>query len=544
MTSSTTTLTPVTNKTKIAAIYVRVSSRQQKEEETIESQIDTLLNFAKKNNFDIPEELIFRDEGYSGASTDRPGLDKIRDIARECPIEAILIYSPDRLARRYVLQLILEEEFRKFGVRIIYFKGQSQNENPESLMLSHLQGIFAEYERAQILDRTRRGKLYKARQGDVRVLSNAPFGFCKERDLTFYTIKQNEAEIVQNIFSLFTKDRLNMQQISRYLEEKGVSAPKGGLKWSTRTIKGILENPAYTGIAYFGKTETFEGNIDRVVRYKTRGKVIKPLKGKRPRSKEFWEPLSVPRIICDSTFSIAQELLIRNKELASRNTKESSVLQGLLVCGLCGSTYYKKKRGGEKSRTYYSCRSNIVKGNHQKCGNRSVRQEDLDKAVWDNIVELLKNPNLIRSEIERRCSLETKDKPIEMRRIDLEKEIKQIEKSHNKLLDAYQESDCLTLDELRNRSKSLKAKENSLKKEIESLEAFQLRFNDFEYFKETLEKLQDRLDNSFNLPAKDKQKIARTLIEDIVILPEEILVKHAIPVSTSTNSLLCADGGS
>ena len=261
---------------KTAALYARVSSQQQKEEETIDSQIDTLLKFSKENDYEIPKEWFFTDEAHCGKTLDRPGIDNLRNMALECDIDAVFIYSPDRLARRYVLQLIIEEELLKLGIKVIYFKGRSQNNTPEDILLTHFQGIFAEYEHAQILDRTRRGKLYKVRQGDLRVLPNAPYGYYKERDTSFYTIKETEARIVREIFYLFTRDKLPLRQIARYLEGKNISAPKGGLKWDPKTLREILINTAYTGTAYFGKTEKYEGDIDRIARYKTKGKVIKP----------------------------------------------------------------------------------------------------------------------------------------------------------------------------------------------------------------------------------------------------------------------------
>src|SRR5580692_4941166 len=212
---------------KIAAIYVRVSSQQQKEDETINSQIDILRRYAGENGFEVREEWIFQDNGYSGSSLDRPGLDSLRDFVRDYPLNAVFVYSPDRLARKYALQLILEEEFRKGDVKIIFYKGKSQSITPEDNLLAHFQGIFAEYERAQILDRTRRGKLYKVRQGDVRIFCQAPFGYHNKRDHLFYTIKENEANTVKKIYFLFTKERLSMRQIAKKLEEEGIIAPKG-----------------------------------------------------------------------------------------------------------------------------------------------------------------------------------------------------------------------------------------------------------------------------------------------------------------------------
>jgi site-specific DNA recombinase len=530
---------------KAAAIYARVSSDQQKADETIDSQIDTLLRFSKESGFEIYPEMIIRDEAESGPSIDRPGLDLIRDMAYDGILEAIFIYSPDRLARKFVYQLILEEEFKKHGARIYYFKSKSQGNTPEDVLLTHCQAMFAEYEHAQILDRTRRGKLYKVRKGVVSVLPSAPFGYSKKRDASFYTIKGDEAQVVKEIFRLFVQERLNLRQIGRRLEEQGIKAPKGGLRWDSKTLKGILGNTAYTGTAYFGKTEKSEGKTDRTVRYPSRGKVVNSLNPRKARSKDLWEPLSVPQFICENDFEIAQTLLKQNKELASRNTKEPSILQGLLVCGVCGCSYYKKRRIKEGvNDTRYTCHSHLLKGK-KSCGNRSMKQPMLDKLVWDSIIELLKNPMLIQEEIDRRCTEGVKQRPdISSCINELKKDAKQIEKAQNKLLDAYQEGDCLSLEQLRVRSKELKTREAHINKEIASLEALSVREMGYQNINRTLKMMKEKLDNSFqNLPIKEKQTVVRALIADIVILPGEIEIRHAIPVTEEKNVLLCGVGG-
>ena len=537
------TLHPQVEKSKerMACLYARVSSQQQKEEETIDSQVHALLQFANSHEYQIPKDWIFIDEGYTGVTSDRPGLDRLRDLVREFPIDTILIYSPDRLARKYALQLVLEEEFNKFGVKVVYYNEGKTVRTPEEEMLRHFQGIFAEYERTQILERTKRGKLYKARQGNANMLPRAPFGYYKDRGALFYTVKENEAQVVKKIFHLFIKEKMKLREIAKYLEEKGISAPQGGLKWNSKTIQGILKNTAYTGTAYFGKTEKAEGNTARIARYKTRGKVVKPLCAKKKRPMELWEPISVPQFINENDFEIAQELLKKNREFSRRNTTEPSILQGLTVCGLCGHSYYKKSRGSSKSRkyVYYMCRSSLVKG-ITKCNNRKINQGELDKCIWDNIIELLKNPQLIEEEINRRANENPQTNQIDQRRKELEAQIKQIEKSSNKLLDAYQEGDCLSLEELKKRSKNLREKHMILKQEISSLDAFLIKKNNCQGFKDTLEFFRKSIENSYlSLSVDEKQKVIRALIEDIVIFPNEIEVRHTIPTNESRDSLLC-----
>src|SRR5262245_15537692 len=164
---------------KAAAIYARVSSDKQKEEKTIASQTAALTEFARKEGYDVPREWIFEDEGFSGASLVRPGLERLRDLAAEGQLEAILVYSPDRLSRKYAYQILLTEEFARNGVEMVFVKAP-KSDTPEDQLLLQFQGMIAEYERAQILERSRRGKRHRARQGQVSVLG-APYGYCYVR---------------------------------------------------------------------------------------------------------------------------------------------------------------------------------------------------------------------------------------------------------------------------------------------------------------------------------------------------------------------------
>ena len=169
---------------KTAAIYARVSLRlrsgqasdQQKEEKTIASQTAVLVEFARKENYPVPDEWIVEDEGYSGAGLIRPGLERVRDLAAEGRIQAVLALSPDRLSRKYAYQVLLIEELARHGVDMVFIKAP-HSETLEDQLLLQFQGMIAEYERAQILERSRRGKRHRAKQGEVSVLSGAPYGY-------------------------------------------------------------------------------------------------------------------------------------------------------------------------------------------------------------------------------------------------------------------------------------------------------------------------------------------------------------------------------
>src|ERR1700722_14680130 len=171
----------IKDRTKQVAIYARVSSQCQKEGDTIKSQLDSLFTYAKQEGYVVNKNWIFLDDGISGKSLQRPALDELRDMIRSEAVECILVYSTDRLARNYSHQLILLEEFKKHGVKVCFLKNPPFGDTPEKLIFYQFQGIFAEYERALILDRSRRGKIYKAKQGNPVCLPSVAYGYKRVR---------------------------------------------------------------------------------------------------------------------------------------------------------------------------------------------------------------------------------------------------------------------------------------------------------------------------------------------------------------------------
>ncbi len=149
-----------------AALYARVSTEKQEREETVASQVDLLQQTAKARGYEVLPGNLFIDDGVSGTRLDRPALERLRDLAAEGTFEVVLVTAPDRLARRYAYQVVLVEELTRSGCEVV-FVHQSLGASPEEQMLLQMQGVFAEYERALIHERTRRGQLFAARQGRV-----------------------------------------------------------------------------------------------------------------------------------------------------------------------------------------------------------------------------------------------------------------------------------------------------------------------------------------------------------------------------------------
>src|SRR6266496_5578989 len=202
---------------RIAAVYARVSSERQRQDETIHSQTVGLRELSVDRGLVLPEDLIFEDEGFSGATLTRPALERLRDRAAEGAFEVLLCHAPDRLARRYAYQVLLLEELQRAGVEVVFAREPERSGTPEDELLRQFQGMIAEYERAQIAERTRRGKLHRARAGAVSVLSHAPYGYRyvkkSEHADAFYEIDELEAPIVREIFRRYVEQRESIVQI-------------------------------------------------------------------------------------------------------------------------------------------------------------------------------------------------------------------------------------------------------------------------------------------------------------------------------------------
>ena len=394
-----------------AAIYARVSSARQKEQETIVSQTEALRAHAGQLGLDVPEEWVFEDDGYSGASLVRPALDALRDLVAQVPVDVVLCHSPDRLARKYAYQALLMEELARAGTSVVFVKAPS-GDTPEDALLVQFQGMIAEYERAQIMERTRRGKNQRARSGSVNVLSGAPFGYRYVRKSDHaaarYEVVPHEAAIVAGLFRRYADEGVAIAELARWLGSTGVTTRTGKARWDRSTIWGMLRNPAYAGRACFGKTGRLsqQAGRNRVARLAGRATGTAYTTVDRPRGD--WLEIDVPALVDEATFERVARRLADNKKFASRASKTPSLLQGLAACSGCGYACYRghtTTSAGNKIFYYRCIGSDNYRFEHGKvCDSKPVRADYLDQVVWDHITHLIADPALIRAEIGKRLA--------------------------------------------------------------------------------------------------------------------------------------------
>jgi len=525
-----------------AAIYARVSSARQKEAETIRSQTAALRSHADGLGLDVPEQWAFEDDGHSGASLVRPALERLRDLVCQVPVDVLLVYSPDRLARKYAYQALLIEEFAKAGTTVVFVKGP-RGDSPEDALLVQFQGMIAEYERAQILERTRRGKTHRAKAGTINVLSGAPFGYRyvrkSEHAEARYEIVAHEAAIVAELFARYADGGIAIAELTRWVSGLGVATRTGKPRWDRSTVWGMLRNPAYAGRACFGKTVRGEqsAGLNRTARLAGRAVPRHYTVIDRPR--EQWLQIAVPAMVSEDTWARVQRRLADNKRFAARNSNDPSLLQGICACSSCGYAYYRTStRTTNKKIYYYRCLgSDDYRYEHGRvCANKPVRADYLDTVVWDHIAALLADPALIRAEISKRLDQHRTADPATAQRKRVDAGLTKTSEAIKRLIVAYQEQ-LISLDELRDRMPELRARQAGLHHQLDALHA---QLADREVYLQLADNLEDFLtglrDKVTTASVTERRRVLRLLVKDVLVGPDKITIRHSIPVRSNTGN--------
>ena len=522
---------------KPAALYARVSSDRQKENHTIASQVAALLQYAETHGYAVPLEWQFQDDGYSGATLVRPGLEALRDLAAEGYLQTVLVYAPDRLSRKYAYQVLLVEELARGGVDLIFLQAPSGT-TPEDQLLVQFQGMIAEYERAQIAERSRRGKRHRAQQGSINVLSGAPYGYRyvkkSEASAAYYEVTESEAAVVRLIFDAYARQGLSIGAIARLLNQRGVPTRSAHSQWERSTVWRMLHNPAYQGRACFGKTELRPRQ--RITRRLRQKGLISRNSAFRERPRQDWIEIPVPALVSEATFVLAQEQLEKNKRFSPRRTVEPSLLQGMLVCERCGYGLCRAStKTSQRKIYYYRClgRDGYRHLKGAVCDNPPIRQDRLDTVVWQEMLRLLEDPDLLQTELDRRREAARTVDPLRQREDGLRRDHTRLAKSMDRLLTAYQES-LITLEQLRGRMPELRQQEQAIEAELQSLERVASDQGRYLHLVETLTEFRTRLRaRAETLDVLERQKILRLLVREILVGPESITIRHSIPVPTS-----------
>jgi site-specific DNA recombinase len=513
----------------IAALYARVSTDKQEKDETIASQLDALQRAAAADGYEVAPEHIFVDAHHSGASLDRPALDQLRDVAAEGTFEAVLVASPDRLARQYAHQVLLIEELARVGCRVV-FLNHAFGDSPEQQMLLQIQGVFAEYERALIKERMRRGRLFAARQGR-RSWANPPFGYSyrpkTEATPPQLVINEAEAEVVRQMYRWLVEEELSSYAIEQRLVAQGVPTRRGKRRgWQQSSVIGILHSPLYKGDAYYNRTMAVDARRPHLEKG---WKDCRPgnRRSRAQRPPEEWIPVRVPAIIDPETWELAQAQLARNKERATRhNTKHAYLLRSLLICGRCG-----RRLIGHWSATggRYVCLARYPRPAPWSCDGRSDQAAKIEPLIWDYVRDLLADPTLLQERYAEGYGDPAVDSRDEQERQRLEHKLAALEREVQRLIDAYQ-AGVIELGELQERRQRITEHGHQLRERLEEVAAQradrerQLRL--VEGVEAFCASVRAGLDHpSFAL----KQWVLQLVVDRIVVEDKRVVVHHVVP---------------
>lgn len=387
---------------KKAAIYMRVSTQNQEDEETIQSQKSELLKRVQEDDVLLSSDCIYEDDGWTGATLEREGLDNLRSEAKDKKINVVYIYDRGRIARPYFLQEVVIRELADIGVETISLHDINAT-NPTENVMAGMMGLFHEYERVKIAERMRLGKLRKVRDNKKLLGYQPKYGYDYHLRIKsgpdardgHFTINKKQAKVVLQIYE-WADSGMSKYAIRDELYRQNILPAKAKRdQWCTSVIDRLLRDTTYMGIHYYNKSESVVTKSPRKeIKYRrtTKGSRIA-----RPQSE--WFQMEVPAIVSPELFKKVQEQLLRNKRTSRRNnSKNNYLLGGVLEC-ICG---YARTGDPTKHNLYYRCcdRLNNACGT-RKCHEKGVNATVLDTLVWNNIKNLLTQPELVFEQAKR-----------------------------------------------------------------------------------------------------------------------------------------------
>src|SRR5438552_6592412 len=294
------------------AAYARVSTTRQAQAQGIEQQLDRLRAAVAERGWDLEDQYVYRDDGFSGARIGRPGLDRLRDHAALAGLDLVLVTAPDRLARNYVHQVLLIEELAGHGCQV-EFLDRPVSADPHDQLLLQIRGAVAEYERTLISERMRRGRQAKMRAGTLLPWTTPPFGYRldpeRPRQASAVRVEAGEAVLVAQLFDWYLEPQATVYRLARRLTDLGVATPTGKPCWNAASVRGILRNPAYTGRALTNRT--------RVVPARRRKSALLPVgpgQSHAPRPPQDWITVPAPQLASEETFAQVQAKLDVNQQ--------------------------------------------------------------------------------------------------------------------------------------------------------------------------------------------------------------------------------------
>src|SRR5215510_10747306 len=514
------------------ALYARVSTPRQQQHQTIEQQLRRLRDaVAAHPDWHVVDEHIYCDDGYSGATLKRPGLDRLRDRVAMAAVECVLITAPDRLARNYVHQMLLVDELTQRGCRVEFVERPMSND-PHDQLLLQIRSAVAEYERTLIAERMRRGRQAKLRSGQLLPWTRAPYGYLldpdRPRDASRVRIDPVQAAVVEHMFAWYTDpgQTPSLDEVAQRLSEAQIPTPRGGKRWNVASVRGILRSPTYTGVAYSGRSRPAPAR-----RRKSALQPVGPGQSQKPAPTEEWIAVPVPALISDETFEAAQHRLDRNVQMARRNnTTYEYLLRGLVSCGQC-----RLSCGGRTLHPgyhYYFCRGrtdSLRLALGERCTARYAPAQVLDALVWQDLCRVLSDPALITHELERAQMGAWLPQALHARRQTLRDVLAQLERQQARLLDLYL-AEVIEQEEFARRRKEVAQSQQGLTQQLRQLDTQAQQHVNVAALSQGIEAFCQRLQPTLDqLTFAQRRQLVALLIDRVIVNDTQVDIRYVVP---------------
>jgi site-specific DNA recombinase len=526
------------------AVYVRVSTSRQVKLQTIEQQLERVRKHVREKGWELPDENVFRDDGYSGTTLKRPGLDALRDRARLRDLEVVVVLSPDRLARNYVHQMVLIEEFEKGGCRVEFVERPMSSE-PNDQLLLQIRGAVAEYERTLLSERMRRGRLAKYKAGLLLPWTHVPYGYRvdpdRPRDPGGVRPDEAKAAVVAEIFATYLEQGASLFGVSRHLEARGIPAPRGGKVWSVATLRGILTNPVYAGRIYAGRVRYRPAKIRRSATHP----IGHPHDSAVPLPPEEWIPVaSVPAVVSQEQFDLVKEKLSKNKTFAKRNNKAHTyLLRALVSCGRCKLCCIARTQTGRNNKyrqRYYVCSGKYKQaqsGLQEKCPSRHAPADQLDELVWRDLCEVLTHPESITDALQRAHGGHWLPQELKVRQENLREGRAALGRQLERLTEAYL-GEVIPLAEYERRRRDLEHRDEALSGQERQLRAQAQQRTELAGVVGSVEDFCERVRSGLaDATFEQRRRLVELLIDRVIVTDEEVEIRYVIPTDPSSEQV-------
>jgi site-specific DNA recombinase len=513
------------------AVYARVSTQRQAQANTTEQQLERLRTYVQAQGWDLSLEHVFRDDGYSGATLRRPGLDRLRDAATAARFQHIVITAPDRLARNYVHQVLLVEELQRYGAEVA-FLDRPMSQDPHDQLLLQIRGAVAEYERTLINERMRRGRLCKLRAGTLLPWTQPPYGYRldpdRPRDPAGVRLDEAEAALVRDLFAWYGDEGATLLGLRKRLLQLGITSPQGRRTWSSAALHGLLTNPTYTGQVFANRVRTVPARM--------RGSALRPV-GRDGLSQRRTDPVEwiavarVPALVDQAQFDRVQERLAYNRSMARRNNSvHAYLLRGLVSCGHC-----RRACGGRHLHPrydYYVCPSK-TQGRAlvmpERCRARYIPARQLEDLVWCDLCEVLQHPQIVTAAMERARGGHWLPQELQARRATLRRGRAALNQQRDRLTEAYLSS-VIPLSEYERRRREIEARLAGLERQEQQLATDAARDGETAKLAGHVETFCERVREGLAVADfAGKRTLLELLVDRVVVTDGAVEIRYALP---------------